>query len=240
ALSALVKVPEIPFDQILAFLSIATMVVGNLVALYQTNIKRMLAYSSIAHAGYILVGVAAAYSGGGLHRECFGAPLFYLLAYAFMTLGSFAVAAAVADSRDDRAELASYSGLASRSPGLAAAMAGFMLALTGISPTVGFAGKFFLFREALAQGLYPLVIVGVLMSAVSAYYYLRVIVAMYFGREGEEEVRTRPRAGFLLTAVILGCFLSTLYFGLVPSRYVEMASLSGFMPRQKLLTQTTP
>ena len=241
SLNAFVKVPDMPLDQILAFLCIATMIVGNLIALYQTNIKRMLAYSSIAHAGYILVGVAAAFASGRLHPESLGAPLFYLLAYAFMTLGAFAVAAAVAEDQDDRADIAFYSGLAGRSPKLAAAMAVFMVALTGIPPTVGFAGKFFVFREALNQGLMSLVIVGVLMSAVSAYYYLRVVVAMYFGKEGEEGGRLPiPRAGWVLATVIFFCFLGTLYFGVVPSHTIEMSSISGFTFLPKAITQTLP
>jgi NADH-quinone oxidoreductase subunit N len=226
----LVPFSALPLAKMVQGLAIATMVVGNLVALYQTNIKRMLAYSSIAHAGYILVGVAAAYAGGKFHPESLGAPLFYLLAYAAMTVGAFAVASVVAVEKDDAADYPHYLGLANRSPLLAAAMTVFMLALTGIPPTVGFAGKFFIFREAVAQGLYPLVIVGVVMSAVSAYYYLRVIVTMYFGRQDEAPQKDRviPRVSPVLGLVILFCVVTTIYMGVSPSRYLKISSASQF------------
>lgn len=223
----LIPFSSLPLFDLLQGLSIATMIVGNLVALYQTNIKRMLAYSSIAHAGYILVGVSATYADGRFHPESLGAPLFYLFAYAVITVGAFAVASAVASEADDNAEYSHYLGLASRSPKMAAAMTIFMLALTGIPPTVGFAGKFFIFREAIQQGLYGLVIVGVLMSAVSAYYYLRVIVNMYFGKSAQPAPGS-PVIKWALAGVILFCVVSTLYMGIAPSRYLQMSSLSGF------------
>lgn len=212
-------------------LSLTTMVVGNLVALYQTNIKRMLAYSSIAHAGYVLVGVTTLLGNAPLNSELLAAPLFYLFAYSVITLGAFAIASNLATAQDDRAELNSYYGLSKRSPFQAAAMAVFMLALTGIPPTVGFVGKFYIFREALNQGLYILVIVGVLMSAVSAYYYLRVIVAMYFVKEEHPHAVTSSQSCWILGFITFICLLSTLYFGICPSNYFQfMRSSISLLP----------
>jgi len=228
ALLALTSVKVFPIQPLLEFLSIATMVVGNLIALRQTNLKRMLAYSSIAHAGYVLVGVTALYQGGNFHQDLLGAPLFYLLAYSFMTLGAFAIACVVSGSKNENAELTYYAGLSKQSPALAALMALFMVGLTGIPPTVGFAGKFFLFQGAIEQKLYVLVIVGVLMSAVSAYYYLRVIVVMYFQEESSQTVR--PSLPMALAVVLLLCMLGTIYFGLTPTRYLYLASMSNLIP----------
>jgi NADH-quinone oxidoreductase subunit N len=242
SLMPLIGINSIPIQEFLQFLSLATMIVGNLVALYQTNVKRMLAYSSIAHAGYLLVGVTAAYVDGHLNQDALGAPIFYLLAYGILTVGAFAVASAVATDKSDCAEQSDYAGLGTRSPKLAAAMAVFMVGLTGIPPTIGFAGKFFIFREALARGLYSLVIVGVLMSAISAYYYLRVVVAMYFARAEEEEIRRLPVpvTKFALAFVVLFCAVMTLYIGLVPSRYLKMASVSGFIPLRTIARGPVP
>ncbi len=206
---------------LVAIISLLTMVVGNLLALYQTNIKRMLAYSSIAHAGYVLVGVTAFLIAGKASNTVLVAPLFYLFAYSIITLGAFSVVSAIATQHEDKAELTSYIGLSKRSPFLAAAMTVFMLALTGIPPTVGFAGKYYIFREAVNLNLTILVIVGVLMSAVSAYYYLRVIVAMYFIKDEKEgEVSSSNCFGFLGILVLL-CSLATLYFGILPSSYFQ-------------------
>lgn len=207
---------------LIAILSLTTMVIGNLLALYQTNIKRMLAYSSIAHAGYILLALTALFSGSKIHSNILAAPLFYLFAYSIVTLGAFAVASMIASSQDDHAELSAYAGLSKRAPFLAATMTVFMLALTGIPPTVGFSGKFYIFREALDQNLTFLVIVALVMSAVSAYYYLRVIVAMYFVKEtaGASSL-SKPKCDPALAFVVLLCALATLYFGLLPSSYFE-------------------
>ena len=156
-----------------AVLAIVTMVIGNLGALAQTNVKRMLAYSSVAHAGYIMTAAVAA-PGAGTE-----AILFYLVAYAVVNLGGFGALAAL--SRDDREPLSltDLAGLAERRPLVAAAMAVFLVSLTGIPVTAGFVGKFHLFNAAVGAGYVNLAIVGMLMSVVSAYYYLRVVVAMY-------------------------------------------------------------
>jgi NADH-quinone oxidoreductase subunit N len=161
---------------VLAALAALTMTVGNLAALRQTNLKRMLAYSSIAHAGYVLVGLAAGNEAG------ISAVLFYLLVYAFMNVGAFAVIVAAsrfADTAGGGETLEDFSGLAARKPWLAAAMALFMLSLAGVPPLAGFLGKLYVFGAAVQADLTWLVILGVVNSVISAYYYLRVVVASF-------------------------------------------------------------
>jgi NADH-quinone oxidoreductase subunit N len=174
------------WGRVLAILAALTMTVGNLAALRQTNLKRMLAYSSIAQAGYILVGMAAGNALG------VSAVLFYLLIYAFMNTGAFAVIIAVSrfpEAAEGRETLDGLAGLAGRKPWLAAAMALFMLSLAGVPPLAGFLGKLYLFSAAVEDGLTWLAILGVLNSVVAATYYLRVVAVMYMdpseGRAGE-------------------------------------------------------
>ena len=165
-----------------AVLSIVTMVVGNLGALAQTNIKRRLAYSSIAHAGYLMTAMVAV---PGLGTE---AILFYLVTYAAVNLGGFGVIAALTRKGREPLSLGDVSGLSSRRPLLAAALALFLVSLTGVPISGGFVGKFYLFSAAVSAGYTHLAIIGMLMSAVSAYYYLRVVVAMYMRDPvGEDE-----------------------------------------------------
>jgi len=205
-------------------LSILTMVVGNLIALYQTSFKRMMAYSSIAHAGYVLVGVYTLFLNRTETPSVLPptSVLFYLLVYSLMTLGAFTVATAMATEGGDADQISDYRGLARRSPKLAASMAVFMIALTGIPPTAGFAGKFVIFKEALGQHLYALVIVGVVMSAVSAYYYLRMIVTMYFGKESESENNLpTPDVSPLVGFVILVCLAGVLFVGVQPQWLIK-------------------
>jgi NADH-quinone oxidoreductase subunit N len=156
-----------------AALALVTMVVGNLGALAQSNLKRMLAYSSVAHAGYLLTALVAV-PGAGTE-----AALFYLVAYAMVNLGGFGALAALARDGREPLSLDDVAGLARRRPALAAAVAMFMVSLTGVPVSAGFVGKFYLFRAAVDAGYVTLAIVGFLMSVVSAYYYLRVVVAMY-------------------------------------------------------------
>ncbi len=158
---------------ILWFLAFLTMTVGNLTALAQRNVKRMLAYSSIAHAGYLLVGFTA---GGGLGSSGI---LFYLLAYAFMSLGAFGVLSYLA-GEDENYDLEKFSGLGYKRPLLALAMSVFLFSMAGIPPTAGFIGKFYLFASAVKKGFVGLTILAVINSAISVYYYLRVMVYMYF------------------------------------------------------------
>ena len=193
-----------------------TMTIGNTVALVQSNIKRMLAYSAIAHAGYLLVGMTAADSAAG------GAILYYLLGYAFTNMGAFAVVAALGRTDAPHERIADYRGLAARHPGLAAAMALFLLSLTGVPPLAGFVGKFYLFGAALNRGLVGLVIIAVLNSAISAYYYISVIVAMYMEEGGAEGVRMRGRPALLATVVI--ALAGVILIGLYPQPYLAAAT----------------
>lgn len=184
--------PSIAADltPILAVLSGLTMIVGNVLAISQTNIKRLLAYSSIAHAGYILMAFVP-YGQPSVVGTSAAAGLFYLAAYALSNFGAWAVVIALEQAEGRGLEIREYAGLGRRNPALAAAMAVFMLSLTGIPPTLGFVGKFYLFRAAIEGQYYLLAVIGVVTSLISAYYYLRVVVTMYM-REGEPEVRSDP------------------------------------------------
>jgi NADH-quinone oxidoreductase subunit N len=203
---------------ILSVVAIATMTLGNLAALKQDNIKRLLAYSSIAHAGYLLVGVVAMAVVG---NEARGPLLFYLVSYTFTTIGAFGVVAWIGDHDDERLQIDDWAGLASRHPAAALAMTIFLLSLGGIPPTAGFFGKFYLFRAALAKpGMLPLVIIAVLNSVVSVAYYLRIITAMYFREVGRE---VRPIQARGMTAAILIAALATLAIGVLPSWLIDAA-----------------
>ena len=196
-------------------LSVATMFVGNIFALVQSNVKRMLAYSSIAHAGYLLAGVGAmgwsvnSYSGQGV--------LLYLTAYTFMNLGAFGVLTYLkAQNPQFDYSLKSLSGLGRRSPWAAVLLSLFMLSLTGIPGTAGFIGKFYVFAGVVHADLVWLAVVGVLLSAVSAYYYLRVIVVMFF-KEPEVEFTVRAPISGGMAAGLAVCALATLLIGIFPS-----------------------
>jgi NADH-quinone oxidoreductase subunit N len=209
----------------LAVVSALTMILGNVVALSQGNVKRMLAYSSIAHAGYVLIGIAAsADSERGL-----SAALFYLLAYLFTNLGAFAVVIAVERREGQGLSLDDYRGLARRSPFLALALAYFMLSLTGVPPTGGFSAKFAVFGAAVDAGLLWLAIVGVVTSVISGYFYLR-IVYLAFMYEGEGEVVTPPA---LASAVVVTA-LVTLLLGVMPGPWFELAREAVFTSVQAL------
>src|SRR5687768_9908736 len=162
-------------------LAILTMSVGNVVALVQTNVKRMLAYSSIAHAGYALVGfVAAGAADAARQPDAVAAVVFYLLVYAVMNLGAFAVVTLIARSGDRRTDVEDYRGIGFQSPALSLTLSLFLLSLIGVPLTAGFMGKVVIFSEALTQGYVWLVVIGVLNTAISVYYYLRLIVVMFF------------------------------------------------------------
>jgi NADH-quinone oxidoreductase subunit N len=168
---------------ILWVLAALTMIVGNFTAISQTNIKRMLAYSSIAHAGYILMAFVP-YGNKEVMPVSIAAGLFYLFSYVVTNFGAWGVVIALEKSEGRGLEISDYMGLAKKYPALAAAMAVFMLSLIGFPPTLGMVGKFYLFRAVIAGGYSGLAIIGVITSLVSAYYYLRVVVNMYM-REGE-------------------------------------------------------
>ena len=200
---------------IVVVLSALTMVVGNLAALRQENVKRLLAYSSIGHAGYILVGVAAMGLGSATAKP---AVLFYLLSYTFTTLGSFGVIAWIGNRQDERLFIDDWAGMASTRGGVALAMTVFLLSLGGVPPTGGFFAKFFLFKAALeSPQLYWLVVVGVLTSVVSVFYYLRIVVAMYF-REPLRPLAPTDAAATRAALVITA--LAVLLLGVFPGPFV--------------------
>jgi len=176
----------IDLTPVLWVLAALTMIIGNLVAIAQTNIKRMLAYSSIAHAGYIFM-VLVTFGQETVAANAVASSLFYLLAYAVTNFGTWSVVIALEKKSGAGLELKDYAGLGKKYPGLAAAMMVFMLSFTGVPPTLGFVGKFFLFRTVLEAGFVGLAVIGVLTSLVSAYYYLRILVIIYM-QEGEPEV----------------------------------------------------
>ncbi len=196
-----------PWLPALAVLAVLTMTLGNLAALRQTSLKRMLAYSSIAHAGYILIGLAA-----NNPRGIEGA-LYYLLAYTFMTLGVFAVVLAVQRREENDVSIERMHGLANRQPGLAALMAIFMFSLAGIPPLAGFFAKLYVFSGAVEAGLTWLAIIGVINSAIAAYYYLRVTVVMFMTDPAAGAVEApKPRWPVMATIVIAA--LGTVVLGL--------------------------
>ena len=175
---------------VLWVLAALTMFVGNLVAIAQSNIKRMLAYSSIAHAGYIFMALVP-FGQTELADQAIASALFYLLSYAITSFGAWAVVISLEKAEGKGLELKDYAGLGRKYPGLAAAMLVFMLSLTGVPPTLGFMGKFFLFRTVIEADFIGLALIGVLTSLISAYYYLRVLVVMYM-QDGDPEVRKEP------------------------------------------------
>jgi NADH-quinone oxidoreductase subunit N len=196
-----------------------SMTLGNLGALVQDNVKRLLAYSSIAHAGYLLVAFAA------LPNNGIPAAMFYTASYAAMNVGAFAVVSHFANAGERYVTLEDYAGLGRRSPLLATALTIFLLSLIGIPITGGFFAKFYVFSAALQANLVGLVIIGVLNSAVGAYYYLRLIVMMYM-HEPREEVPISP-VPFGLGAALIVSVVTTIYLGVLPGRILEYASRSA-------------
>ena len=200
------------------WISVATMTVGTVVGVAQSNVKRMLAYSSIAHAGYLLIGLVAANAVGK------AAVLFYLLAYAVTNLGAFGVTALVATRERPNADLRDFAGLWHSRPALAALMTVFLLSLGGFPPTAGFIGKWFIFSAAVQEGDYALAIIGVLTSVVSVFYYLRIIVMMYMS-EGKAEFEPPRLTGIGLAGLALAA-AGIFYLGVLPTRVIDLASRS--------------
>jgi len=207
------------WQPLVAALAIVTMLVGNLAALAQRGLKRLLAYSSIAHAGYLMTALVAMPIVAG------EAVLFYLVAYAAVNLGAFGAIAALAKGREEPVTVADLAGLAERRPALAAALTVFLVSLTGIPVTAGFVGKFYLFNAAVASGWTVLAIVGVLTSVVSAYYYLRIVVAMYMEEPPAEERWSALPAPAALALALSA--VATLVFGLWPAPLLALARLAG-------------
>jgi NADH-quinone oxidoreductase subunit N len=216
AFAALIRVLGLglgPLDATLGnavwMLSALTMVVGSLMAVIQTNVKRLLAYSSIGHAGYLMLGVLTG------TPESYAAIVFYLIAYVFMNLGAFAVVVALAHRGHDCERIDSLAGLARVRPALAALMTLFLLSLAGVPGTVGFIAKFALFAAAVRAGVIWLTILGVLASVVSVYYYLRIPVLMYMREPGDEKPRLEVSSG---EALVLGvCGVVVVWLGLFPN-----------------------
>jgi NADH-quinone oxidoreductase subunit N len=208
----------------LLVLAIATMTVGNVVAIAQNNVKRMLAYSSIAHAGYALVGfiAAGAASDPEQRNAAITSVIFYLLTYAVMNLGAFAVVQLIARAGDRRTEVEDYNGIGFQSPWLAFSLSLFLLSLLGMPLTAGFIGKVMVFRAALDQGYYLLVVIGVLNTAISAYYYLRLIIVMFF-RE-RSTVWNPPRIPASIRVALALTLLGVFYLGLFPGRVINALS----------------
>ncbi len=191
----------------LAALAVLTMTVGNLAALRQTSLKRMLAYSSIAHAGYVLVGLATGTAQGSQ------AALYYLLVYTFMNLGAFAVLLAVQRRDENDVTTDRIAGLSSRQPGMAVLMAVFMFALTGIPPLAGFFGKLYVFGAAVQANMAWLAIIAMLNSAIAAYYYLRVTVSMFMA-DPRPSGADMPRPGWAVWTTVVVTAVATLVLGL--------------------------
>jgi NADH-quinone oxidoreductase subunit N len=195
--------------------AVLTMTVGNVVAIAQSSLKRMLAYSSVAHVGYLLVGVVAGGPAGG------AAVLYYLLAYTFTTVGTFGVLTLCERAGEEAVDVRDYAGLGRRHPVLALALSLFLLSLVGIPPLAGFVGKFYLFGAAVRAGYLWLAVIGVLNSALAAYYYLRVIVYMYMREPEAAAAGLRPSfAGGLALAIALA---GIVLLGVVPAPFVDLA-----------------
>lgn len=210
---------------VIAILAVFTMTLGNVVAIAQKSVKRMLAYSSIAHTGYIMVGLAAYLNTNSPTKQsdAISSVLIYSLIYVFMNIGAFAILIYV-QNRQGGADVDDFSGLATWAPGAAFAMLVCLLSLTGIPPTGGFVGKFWVFRAAIDNGYTWLTIVGVLNSSVSAYFYLRIIYTMYFSQVSDEaRARIQPaRSGFIAVGVGLAC-IAILVLGILPQLGIGFA-----------------
>jgi NADH-quinone oxidoreductase subunit N len=207
-------------------LAVLTMFAGNLGALVQTNVKRLLAYSSIAHAGYILVAFAAVtfmsndLNGGA--TPAYAAILFYLLSYALVKIGAFTIVSEIGGSGEKNLNLDDYAGLAQRQPFAAAALSLYLLSLLGLPVTAGFFGKFYIFKAAVNSHLIWLAVLMGINSVIGSYYYLRLIVVMYM-REGSKEVMAAPpvRFPFAVNLVLAITVIGTVYFGLFPNQVLN-------------------
>lgn len=209
---------QVEWSQVLWVLAVLTMTVGNITALRQDNIKRVLAYSSIAHAGYALVGFVAANSTGT------AGILFYMLSYAFMNIGAFAIVILVAKKGETNGNVSDFAGLGFKRPLLAVVMTIFLFSLAGMPPTAGFIGKFYLFSGAIQEGYIWLAVIGVLNSAASVYYYLRIMVYMYMKEPTEDFGWIKLTAPVALALVI--AVAGSLIPGIVPSIILQFAEMA--------------
>ena len=204
---------------IVAVLAALSMIIGNIIALLQTNIKRMLAYSSIAQVGYILVGLVA------ISERGVSSVAFYTLAYLFANMGAFVVAIAF-ELQTGSSEIKDYSGLSRTSPGLSLLMTIFLLSLVGIPPLAGFVGKYFLFASAIEKNLIWLVVIAVLTSVISLYYYAGVIREMYFNKKEGGEKILLP---FGIKLALLICIIGVILVGLFPNPFLSLASQAALV-----------
>ncbi len=201
--------------------AIVSMAIGAVLGLTQTDVKRMIAYSSIAHAGFLLVGTMA------LTDEGLSGTLFYLLAYGFTTLAAFGVVSLVRDAGGEATHLSAWAGLAKRSPLLAAVFTFLLFALAGLPLTSGFVGKFVVFSAALSDGMAPLVVIALVFSAVAAFFYLRVVVLMYFSKPADDGPTVSVPGTFTTAAITLGVVI-TLLLGIAPTFALDWAGAGGF------------
>jgi NADH-quinone oxidoreductase subunit N len=223
AFAALIRVILVPlislkgdWTTIMWIAAFLTMTVGNIVALAQANIKRMLAYSSIAHAGYILIGFVASTS------LAQAGMLFYLLAYALMNIGAFGIVALLGKEEGEYDQISDFAGLGFKYPMMGVAMSVFMFSLAGVPPSAGFMGKFYIFTEGIKAGYVWLVIFGAINSIISIYYYLRVVVVMYFHPSEERVVMPKPSRTTVL-ALAIACW-GVLLMGIFPTYFWSFAT----------------
>ena len=200
---------------VLAVIAGATMIVGTVVGVLQSNVKRMLAYSSIAHAGYLLLGIVAASEDGK------AAVLFYLLVYAVANIGALGIVALLGTADHEHDQLRDFAGLWQSRPGLAGLMTIFLLSLGGFPPTAGFIGKWYIFAAAVQEGHYWLAIIGVLSSVVSVFFYLRIVVMMYMTEDAAGPIR--PPISATAMAALAVAMIVTFYLGILPTRVIEYA-----------------
>lgn len=213
------------FIPILGGIVVATLTVGNVAAIAQDNVKRMLAYSSIAHAGYLFLGLLVGFKEGKFDPSALSAVLFYLMAYSFMTLGAFAVLSLMVREGKELTDFSDLTGMGSSHPVLAATFSLFMISLLGIPATAGFVAKYAVFSQAVSNGYVGLAVFAVLTTLVSAYYYLRPVVMMYFGNdEGEPSIFSVP---FPLMISLMACAVAVLYLGIFPTDYFHMAQFAA-------------
>jgi NADH-quinone oxidoreductase subunit N len=211
---------KVEWTAILIPVAILTMAVGNIVALSQTNIKRMLAYSSIAHAGYALLGIIAG------TQEGMAAMMNYLLIYSFMNIGAFTIVIMLRSDGFEGDKLSDYEGLAKTHPLASALMLVFMFSLTGIPPTGGFTGKFYLFMSIINEGYAWLAVVAIVFSAISAYFYLRVVMLMYMKDPQETPVLSlSPALGLTLIITVV----MVLAMGILPATFVDFAKVASMI-----------
>ena len=211
---------QVEWSGVVIVLAMLTMTVGNVIAIAQTNIKRMLAYSSIAHAGYVLIGLAAANNDG------ISSAMLYLLVYCVMNIGAFGAVILAKTEDGESLMISDYAGLGLRKPLLAMFMTIMLLSLAGFPPTAGFVGKFYIFKSAVQAGHIWLVIVGAINTAISAFYYLRVVVTMYM-REPEEELPFTSYPSTLVVGLIIAA-IGVLLIGILPSLMLTPAQNSVF------------